>query len=52
MIQELTDEGRVEILETQCRRRCGEPLGGVAQQQTEGVTVAGEGVLPGAPLPT
>jgi len=51
MIEELPDEGRIEIFEPQFRGRRAEALCCVTQKKTEGVTVSGDGVAAGTALP-
>jgi hypothetical protein len=51
MIEELPDEGRIEILESEFRGRRAEAFCSVTQQKTKGVTVTGDGVAAGAALP-
>ena len=51
VIEELTDEGRIEILEPETRGRRAELFCGITQKKTKGITVSGDGVATGAPLP-
>ena len=51
VIEEVADEGRVQILEGQLRRGLPQSLFGEPQEQAEGVPVSGDGVRAGPALP-
>ncbi len=51
VIEEVADEGCVQILEGQLRRGLPQPLFGESQEQAEGVPVSRDGVRAGSALP-
>src|SRR4030065_361524 len=51
VVEKLSDEGGVQILEQQIRRAFPQPCGGKAQEKPEGVPVSGDRVGPGLSLP-